>query len=80
MFWMQSKGGVWRKNARIAVKNAGYHKLLKIAEVFDGESPIDQCIEYFTLTDTRNFKMKCGSLCPCDVELKMYLRNIQECW
>ena len=55
-------------------KNAGYHQLLKIAEVFDDESPIGQCIEHFRLTDI--FKMKCGCIGPYHVELKMYLQNI----
>jgi hypothetical protein len=32
-------------------KNIGYYQLLKISKVFNGESPIDQCIEHLTLTD-----------------------------
>jgi len=39
------------KSAPMAFKNSGYHQLLKIAEVFDGEYPIGQCIEHFRLTD-----------------------------
>jgi hypothetical protein len=41
-----------------------------MSEVFDGESPIDQCIEYLTLTGI--LKMKYGSIGLAHVELKMY--------
>ena len=58
--------------APIAATNAGYHQLLKISEVFDGESPIDQCTEHLTLTDI--LKIKHASVVSCGL---VFFENIR---
>jgi hypothetical protein len=54
-------------------KNAGYHQLLEISEVFNGESLIDQCIEHLTLTDI--LKKIYAPIISC--ELRDFSQNIR---
>jgi hypothetical protein len=52
-------------------KNAGYH-LLKIYEVFNGESPIDRCTEHRWI-DT--LKVKYATIVACDDEVSQNIRT-----
>jgi hypothetical protein len=65
------------KNAHSAVNKAGYHQLLKVSKVFNGDSLIDQCIEDLTLTDI--LKIKHATIVPCVVfsqNIRTYLQTI----
>jgi hypothetical protein len=44
------------KKSLSTVKNAGFHQLLKISTVFNGESPIGQCIEHLTFSGILDIK------------------------
>ena len=52
-----------KKLRSLLPQNVGYHQLLKISEVFNGESPIDQHTEHLTLTDI--LKIKYTSVVSC---------------
>ena len=49
----------------------------KISEVFNGESPIDQCTEHLTLTDI--LKIKHGPIVSCDVQFSQNVAEERTC-